>query len=101
LSAAQTWPAAFGDAGDGAGSFARPKAVAVDGGGRIYVSDAERDLVAVFDALGRFEYAIGASGSAPGELLLPAGVAVAGGHLFVADSHNGRVQIFELLGDSS
>jgi hypothetical protein len=92
---------AFGAAGDGEGAFARPKAVAVDAAGRIYVSDAERDLVAVFDAAGTFEYVLGGSGSAPGELLLPAGVAVAAAHLFVADSQNGRIQVFELLGDHS
>ena len=92
---------AFGEAGDEDGSFARPKAVAVDAGGRIYVSDAERDVVAVYDAAGRFEYALGASGSGTGELLLPAGVAVADRHLFVADSHNRRIEIFELLGDRS
>jgi 6-bladed beta-propeller protein len=91
----------FGEAGEGEGAFARPKAVAVDAAGRIYVSDAERDVVAVFDAAGTFEYVLGSSGSGPGELLLPAGVAVAAAHLFVADSQNGRIQVFELLGDHS
>jgi DNA-binding beta-propeller fold protein YncE len=92
---------AFGEAGDADGAFARPKAIAVDAHGRMYVTDAERDVVAVFDAAGRFEYALGASGSGAGELLLPAGVAVTGQHLFVADSHNRRIEIFELLGDPS
>jgi DNA-binding beta-propeller fold protein YncE len=67
----------------------------------VYVSDADRDVVEVFDAAGRFAYAFGGSGSGPGELLLPAGVAVAGGRAFVADSQNGRVQAFDLAGGGS
>jgi DNA-binding beta-propeller fold protein YncE len=89
---------AFGKAGDEGGDFARPKGVAADASGRIFVSDAQRDLVLVFAADGAFQCALGASGSTPGALLLPAGLAVAGGRLLVADSHNRRVQVFELLG---
>lgn len=90
---------AFGARGETGGAFARPKGIAADGAGRIYVSDAQRDLVLVFSGTGEFEAALGASGSGPGELLLPAGVAVSGDRLLVADSHNHRVQVFEILGD--
>ena len=42
----------FGDAGDQAGQFRAPSAIAVDGKGRVYVSDIKG--VQVFDANGRY-----------------------------------------------
>ncbi len=92
---------AFGVPGDSGGAFARPKGVAVDGEGRVYVADAQRDLVLVFDARGTFEYAAGASGSAPGSFQHPAGLAVVRDRLYVADSHNARIQVFQILGGRS
>jgi len=89
---------AFGEAGDGGGAFARPKAVAVDDGGNIYVSDAQNDVVLVYGRTGAFDLAVGASGRGPGQFLLPAGLAIGEGYLFVADSYNHRIGIFELLG---
>lgn len=89
---------AFGEAGDGGGAFGRPKAVAVDPAGRIYVTDAQHDVVVVFDAGGAFELSVGGTGSAPGSLAMPAGVAITERRLFVADSRNHRIQIYELLG---
>lgn len=84
------WLGAFGD-------VARPKGVAVDAAGRIYVSDAQRDLVLRFTPEGVLEAELGAGGGDPGHFTLPAGVSSAGGRLLVADSHNQRVQVFEIL----
>lgn len=92
------WLGAFGSAGDEAGEFSRPKAVATDPAGNIYVTDAQRDLVLVFRTDGSFDYPIGETGIAPGRFAMPTGLDVAGGRLVVADSHNRRVQIFELAG---
>jgi hypothetical protein len=92
---------AFGAAGDEGGALARPKGVAVDAEGRIYVTDAQRDLVLVYDSRGAFEYAAGASGAEPGAFQHPAGVAVVRDRLYVADSHNARIQVFQILGGSS
>jgi len=88
----------FGEAGDGGGAFARPKAVAVDEAGNIYVSDAQNDVVLVYRQAGGFDLAVGGSGQGPGQFSLPAGLAVSEGYLFVADSYNHRIGIFELLG---
>ncbi|WP_242392789.1 NHL repeat-containing protein [Anaeromyxobacter oryzisoli] len=93
-----SWLGEFGVAGDEGGSFARPKGIAVDATGTIYVSDAQRDEVLVFTAEGVFQYAAGATGSEPGRFTHPAGVAVLDGHLAVADSQNGRIQVFEIVG---
>jgi len=45
-----------------------------------------------------FVKAWGGAGTGPGELNDPTGVAVAGGEVFVADSRNGRIQVFDLDG---
>ncbi|WP_242343967.1 6-bladed beta-propeller [Anaeromyxobacter terrae] len=94
------WLGAFGEAGDEGGALARPKGIAVDREGRVYVSDAQRDVVLVFSPAGALEYALGASGEGPGRFVHPAGLAVAGNRLLVADSLNGRVQVFELIGEA-
>jgi DNA-binding beta-propeller fold protein YncE len=65
----------------------------------VYVSDAERDVVDFYDPEGRYLASVGASGSGLGQMTLPAGVAVAERHLFVADSYNRRVLVYELVGD--
>lgn len=92
------WLGAFGAPGQTGGALARPKGVAVDGDGRIYVSDAQRDAVLVFSPAGAFEVALARGGAEPGRLTMPAGVAVGAGRLYVADSQNHRVQVFEILG---
>lgn len=95
-----SWLGAFGVRGDTGAAFARPKGVATDAAGRVYVSDAQRDLVLAFGAGGAFDYAAGASGTAPGHFTLPSGIALRGGRLYVADSLNRRVQVFEMLGET-
>jgi DNA-binding beta-propeller fold protein YncE len=92
------WIAAFGSRGDTGGELARPKAVATDERGVIYVSDAQRGTVLAFAPDGTFAYAVGDDGEEPGRFSLPAGVAVGHGKLYVADSQNHRVQVFELVG---
>jgi DNA-binding beta-propeller fold protein YncE len=95
------WLGSFGGPGDRLGGFIRPKGIAAGDDGRVYVSDAETDLVTVFTAEGTPLYALGRPGAGPGELQMPAGLAVQRDRLFVADALNGRVQIYELLGDPS
>ena len=90
--------ASFGAPGEEGGAFTRPKGVAADSSGRVYVSDAQRDVVLAFDAAGRFEYAAGRTGAGRRRLQHPAGVAVLNDRLFVADSHNGRILVFQILG---
>jgi sugar lactone lactonase YvrE len=98
LSADGAWLGAFGAPGEVRAGLSRPKGIAVDEEGRVYVSDAQRDVVLVFSREGAFEVELGASGSEPGALVMPAGLAVAGRRLYVADSQNQRVQVFEILG---
>jgi hypothetical protein len=48
--------------------------------------------------MGGVEYRIGAPGAEPGRLAHPAGLALTGNQLIVADSLNGRLQFFEFIG---
>ena len=87
----------FGVAGDGPGTFSRPRGVAVDGLGNIWVTDALFDNAQIFDRQGRLLLAVGRQGRGRGEFWMPADVAAAGGRVLVADAYNRRVQAFELL----
>jgi DNA-binding beta-propeller fold protein YncE len=76
-----------------------PKKVSldVDAAGDIYVSDSALNTVHVYDHNGDFLYAFGSQGTARGEFLSPSGVRIdAKGRIYVADSNNHRIQVFEI-----
>ncbi len=67
--------------------------LAADRGGAMFVADAERDRVLVFDAGGTYVHAIGGFGPRPGSFRGLRGVAVAPrGELVTAERGGGRVQ---------
>jgi uncharacterized protein (TIGR03663 family) len=96
--------------------LAGPSAVAVGPGGRRYVADTGNDRVVVLDEAGGFVRAFGSGcalarggcvdpdGAGPllpgdGQLEAPAGIAVGrDGTVFVADTGNGRVALFDASG---
>jgi hypothetical protein len=88
----------IGQLGDAAGYLARPRGLAVDGDGHVFVSDSAFDNIQVFDMAGTLLMFWGSAGRQPGQFNLPAGLFV--DHekrLIVADSYNHRVQLFQLL----
>jgi DNA-binding beta-propeller fold protein YncE len=87
----------FGRLGDGSGDFDKPKGIAVDSAGHIYVVEGLNDVVQIFDEGGRLLLAFGGSGVGDGQLWLPSGIAIANDVVYVADSANRRVQMFEYL----
>ena len=88
----------FGRRGNGTGDFDKPKGVALDSDGHIYIAEAMHDVVQVFDTDGRLLLVIGRSGGAPGEFSLPSAVHIdASNRIFVADALNGRVQLFQYV----
>ncbi len=90
----------FGQRGLYVGNLPRPKGVAVDSDGNIYVVESYYDYLLVFDRDGRFLLPIGGSGNEVGQFYLPAGVWTdANDRIYIADMFNGRVVIFEYLGD--
>ena len=58
----------FGSSGDTSGHFGRPKGVAADSFGHIYVADAIFDNVQIFDATGRLLLNFGQSGDGRGRI---------------------------------
>jgi DNA-binding beta-propeller fold protein YncE len=87
----------FGQAGDGSGDFSRPKGIALDSEGHVYVVDGLQDVVQIFDGDGRFLLGFGEPGHAEGEFWLASGITITSDRIYVADSSNRRVQVFEYL----
>lgn len=81
------------------GQLVRPKGVALDGEGNVYAVESYFDHLLVYNRRGEFLMAIGGVGDAPGRFHLPAGVWVdARNRIFVADTLNRRVSVFQFLG---
>ncbi len=90
---------AFGRHGNGSGDFANPKGIAGDGAGYIYIAETLFDNVQIFDRQGVYLLAIGSQGNGPGQFWMPSGlfIDIPSGQLYVCDTYNQRIQIFELL----
>lgn len=91
---------AFGHLGDGSGDFDKPKGIAVDSAGHVYVVEGFNDVVQIFEDTGSLLLSFGGSGVGAGEFWLPSGIAITNDVVYVADSANRRLQMFEYLGDS-
>lgn len=79
--------------------FEEARALAVDPLGRLYVADAGRDVVAMFEADGTRRDVLGGAGTRPGEFDTPSAIDPTNGQvLLVADTYNGRVQRFSMEG---
>ena len=87
---------AFGRLGDGMGDLPRPKGLAVDREGHVIVVEGYFDVIQVFDGQGTLLGIFGGTGIAKGRFYLPGGAASDGRYLYVADTFNARVQVFDL-----
>jgi DNA-binding beta-propeller fold protein YncE len=91
-----------GSLGDGYGNLEKPKGVAVDSKGHIYVVDSIKDSVKIFDRNGNLLLVFGDKGRSPGEFWLPAGIFIDSmDMIYVADPYNMRVQAFRYIGDTA
>ncbi|MDH5537911.1 MAG: 6-bladed beta-propeller [Rhizobacter sp.] len=89
----------FGARGLYLGNLVRPKGVAVDSEGNVYVVESYYDSLLVFSRRGELLLPIGGTGTATGRFYLPAGIWVdAKDRVFIADMFNGRVVLFQFLG---
>jgi DNA-binding beta-propeller fold protein YncE len=93
-----------GDAG-GQSAFYGPRGIAVGPDGRVYVSDTGNKRVQVFESGGQFAYQWGGGGVLEGYLDEPVGIAFAPEDaplsavgVYVADTWNRRVQVFDTSG---
>ena len=88
----------FGQRGLYVGNMVRPKGVAADDEGNLYVVESMHDTLLVFDKESRLLMSLGGENDAA-RFYLPAGVWVdARNRVFVADMFNGRVAVFQFLG---
>ncbi len=75
----------------------RHSGLAIDNKKRVYISNDELDSVAVYSPSGQSLYTFGHIGADPGDFRQPAGMWMEAGHcLYVADTRNKRVQVFEV-----
>ena len=89
----------IGERGMNVGNLVRPKGVAVDEEGNVYVVESYYDRLLVFNKGGEFLMPIGGMGQGIGNFYLPSGVWIdARNRIFVADMFNGRVSLFQFLG---
>lgn len=77
-------------------SLRSPRAVAVDRDNRVFVADEFDDTIKVFIE-GQIAAVIGGSGAGQGRFNRPVSLAVDEGFLYVADSLNARMQIFQIM----
>jgi YVTN family beta-propeller protein len=95
-------PSQVGEPANGGGVFRFPQAVAFSpGGSRVFVGDQYSGDVQAFAADGTFEFSFGSRSvrRETGRLGVVGGVATdRSGHVYVLDSENDRVQIFDLDG---
>jgi DNA-binding beta-propeller fold protein YncE len=87
----------FGQIGDGSGDLAKPKGVAVDSDGHVYVVEGLNDVVQIFDSRGALLLSFGESGSGDGQFWLPTGIAIVNDIVYVTDSANRRIELFEYV----
>ena len=88
----------IGSEGDESSVFASVVGIAVDRAGRIVVADLGQKSVRLFDAQGRFLYAVGREGKGPGEYERGCCVRFSpSGELWVRDMGNSRYVRFALL----
>ncbi len=88
----------FGKLGKAYGHLEKPKGVATDSDGNIYVVDSINDTVKIFDRQGKLLLFFGEKGTYYGDFWLPSGIFIAKDYIYVADTYNGRVQVFKYLG---
>lgn len=89
--------------GEQPSAFWGPRDVAVSPDGRVFVTDTGNKRVVVFDSEGAFITQFGSAGMGPGQFDEPVGLALSedGRKVYVADTWNQRVQVFELILDGT
>jgi DNA-binding beta-propeller fold protein YncE len=94
LDSAYNYLAEVDQSGSGAPGFFGPRSVAVDGQGRVWMSDTGNSRLLVFDNQLKFIRAIGSRGTNDLQFQEPFGLAVdAQGDIYVADRLNFRIQV--------
>lgn len=84
----------FGTYGQGDGLLTRPAGVALDGSGRVYITDSYQNVVEVFDSAGQF---ITTLFDLANPMRNPLGIAVSSsGRIFIASINTGKVEVYSV-----
>jgi len=79
------------------GTFNRPTDVAWGPDGTIYVADGyNNSRVVKISKDGVWQKTFGTYGEGDGNMKIPHGITVGGGHVYVADRNNNRIQVFDM-----
>jgi DNA-binding beta-propeller fold protein YncE len=89
----------FGGTGNAEGLFHGPKGVCFDGKGFIYAVDGGNYRVQKFDTSGRFVLSFGKMGDYESELANPTDIAVLGENVYVTDTSNKKIVVFDHYGN--
>lgn len=89
----------LGERGMYVGNFARPKGVALDSAGTVYVIESYYGYLLAYNQKNELLLGITGSGLKDDNFFLPAGVWTdQQGRIFVADMFNGRIVVFQFIG---
>ena len=92
----------IGERGINVGNLVRPKGVAVDSEGNVYVVESYHDYLLVYNRKGDLLIPIGGTGEGIGQFYLPTSVWIDDNdRIFVADMFNARVALFQFLPEPS
>jgi len=87
--------ASIGEHGNSTGYLAQPKGLALSFDDQVFIAESVSNIIQVFSSSGEFLLDFGGEGVAPGQFSFPAGLAIHNNLLYVADSGNRRIQVFE------
>jgi len=99
LSPSGAWISSFGKKGRGVGELLGPQYLAVDGSGNIFVTDFGNARISVYDPEGKGLFSFGTRSSVFTGFKAPAGIAVIGETVYVADSVTGELHVFDTSGN--
>ena len=91
----------YGKRGMKLGNLTRPKGVASDSSGNIYIIESYFDHMLIFNENDQFLLPLGGTGHGAGEFYLPSGIFIdEQDKIYVSDMMNGRISVFQFLGNN-